>query len=95
MTQTKTNDETPWSLYVLSCADGTLYTGIAISVEARLHHHNFTKKGAKYTSTRRPVSLLFSWDFENRSLAMKAEIKFKKLSREKKFLAVGTGTLPF
>jgi len=87
--------EKPWHLYVLRCQGGTLYTGIAVSVEKRVHDHNFTKKGARYTKTRRPVELLFSWKLDNRSLAMKAERRFKKLSRARKFEATETGTLPF
>jgi len=87
--------EVEWSLYILSCSDMNLYTGIAISVQERIHHHNHTKRGAKYTRGRRPVTFLFSWKIGNRTEAMRAERKFKKLSRKEKFRAIETGKLPF
>lgn len=82
-------------LYILSCSDKTLYTGITVSIERRLHEHNYTKKGAKYTKSRRPVHLLASWTFKDLSSALKAERKIKKLSHDKKILAVKSGILPF
>jgi len=74
-----------WYLYVVRCSDGTLYTGITTDVTRRLHEHNVTKKGAKYTRGRRPVELVYWIDFENRSTASKAESRFKKLSRKEKW----------
>ncbi len=73
-----------WYLYVLLCADGTYYTGITKDTKRRLHEHNNTKRGAKYTKVRRPVSLVFSKRFDNRSVAQKAEYAFKRYSRAQK-----------
>ena len=72
-----------YMLYVVECADRTLYTGIALDVQARLEQHN-AGKGASYTATRRPVRLLAAWSFPNRSAALKAEAAFKKLTRAQK-----------
>lgn len=82
-----------WYLYVLRCNDrrGSLYTGITTDVDRRLHDHNHTKKGAKYTSTRRPVKLMAFWPCgESRGEAMKAERAFKRLSRRKKLARVAS-----
>jgi len=70
------------------CSDGTLYTGITTDVTRRLHEHNATKKGAKYTRGRRPVELVYWIDFNDRSTASKAESRFKKLSRKEKWDAI-------
>ena len=71
-------------LYILECADNTLYTGITVDLERRVNEHNFSKLGAKYTAVRRPVKLVYFKKYKNRSLASKAESKLKKLSREEK-----------
>lgn len=71
-------------LYILKCADKTLYTGITVDLDRRIKEHNTSKLGAKYTSARRPVSLVYSKKFLNRSTASKAESKVKGLSREEK-----------
>ncbi len=70
-------------MYVVKCADGTLYTGYSPDVEARVAAHN-AGKGAKYTKTRRPVELVASAAFETKHEAMSAEWHFKQLSRAKK-----------
>lgn len=71
-------------LYILECADETLYTGITVNLERRINEHNSSKLGAKYTRARRPIKLVYSKKFRNRSLASKAESKIKKLSRNEK-----------
>jgi len=71
-------------LYILKCSDQTLYTGITKDLERRLKEHNFSKLGAKYTNGRRPVELIYSKRFANRSIALKEEAKIKKLPRQKK-----------
>lgn len=76
-------------LYILECADGKLYTGITTDIGRRLEEHNNTKLGAKYTSMRRPVRLVYSASFENRSLACKEEYRVKQLSREEKLKLIG------
>lgn len=70
-------------MYVLECADGSLYTGYAVDVHARLAVHN-AGKGAKYTRARLPVSLLAYAAFETKHDAMHAEYAFKQLSRNEK-----------
>tara|TARA_Y100001973_G_C5169828_1_gene318350 strand:+ start:1034 stop:1288 length:255 start_codon:yes stop_codon:yes gene_type:complete len=77
-----------WFLYVVECADGTLYTGITTDVDRRLHEHNSTRKGAKYTRSRRPVILRAFCLCEDRSDALVKEIAFKKLSRKQKILEI-------
>ena len=71
-------------LYILKCSDNTLYTGITTDLERRLHEHNNTTKGAKYTKLRRPVEMVYSEEHLNRSLASKREYAVKKLPRQKK-----------
>jgi putative endonuclease len=71
-------------LYILECADKTLYTGITVDLERRLKEHNSSGLGAKYTRARRPVSLVYSKKFKDRSTASSAESQIKKLSREEK-----------
>jgi putative endonuclease len=73
-----------WYVYILECADGSLYTGITTDLERRLREHNEGKLGARYTRARRPVALRYSATFENRSEASVEEAKIKKLSRRKK-----------
>ena len=74
-----------WYVYIVECADGTLYTGITTDVKRRILEHNFSFKSAKYTRSRRPVRLLWSKEVENRSTALKEECRIKKLTRSKKF----------
>ncbi len=68
-------------LYILKCADKTLYTGITTNLKRRVIEHNSTKLGAKYTSSRRPVKIVYSKKFKNRSSASRAEALIKKLKR--------------
>lgn len=71
-------------LYILLCADKTLYTGITTNLERRVVEHNSSKFGAKYTSSRRPVQIIYSQKFKSRSTASKEETRIKKLKRYKK-----------
>ena len=74
-----------WQVYILECADGTFYTGVARDLDRRLSQHNGEKPGGpKYTSGRRPVSLLWSAAAENRGVAQQREAAIKKLSRANK-----------
>ncbi|MDP1729488.1 MAG: GIY-YIG nuclease family protein [archaeon] len=68
-------------LYIIKCADKTLYTGITTDLKRRIVEHNSTELGAKYTSSRRPVKLVYSRKFKNRSMASKEEARIKKLKR--------------
>lgn len=70
-------------VYVVQCADGTLYTGYTNDVERRVAVHN-AGKGGNYTRTHRPVSLLIAWQFPTKSAALRAEYAFKRLSRAQK-----------
>lgn len=71
-------------LYILKCADKSLYTGITTDLKRRVFEHNNSKIGAKYTAARRPVNMVYSRKFKNRSNASKEEAKVKKLSRLEK-----------
>ncbi len=73
-----------WYVYVVRCADDSLYTGITTDVERRVEEHNGSPKGARYTRARRPVTLEQAWSFGSRSEAASAEYAFKKLSRKTK-----------
>jgi len=73
-----------WYMYVVECADGTYYTGITTDLARRVKEHNESKRGAKYTRSRRPVNLIFSDNYYDRSTASKAEYRFKSLTRRQK-----------
>ncbi|MDP2838258.1 MAG: GIY-YIG nuclease family protein [Candidatus Moranbacteria bacterium] len=75
-------------LYMLSCVDGTLYTGITVDLKRRAAEHNSSTLGAKYTRSRRPVTLVFSKTLRSRSLALQAEAQMKKLPRAKKLALI-------
>ncbi|AWV91281.1 GIY-YIG nuclease family protein [Bradymonas sediminis] len=77
-----------WYLYVLRCADDTLYTGITTDLSRRVHEHNHSPRGAKYTASRRPVELAGAWEKASRSEAASAEWHFKKLTRQQKLARV-------
>ena len=70
-------------VYIVRCADGSLYTGYALDPRARIRIHN-TGRGARYTSGRRPVRLVYSESFETLSEALKREYELKQLPRAKK-----------
>ncbi|HHH48627.1 MAG TPA: GIY-YIG nuclease family protein [Gammaproteobacteria bacterium] len=76
---------TPWYVYILRCADGSLYTGVATDLERRLAEHNGSGKlGARYTRARRPVTLVYSEPAESRAAACRREAAIKKLRRVEK-----------
>jgi putative endonuclease len=70
-------------VYIVRCADGTLYTGWTTDVERRVTQHN-TGRGAHYTRMRRPVALVYREEVPDRSTAMRREVAIKKLDRERK-----------
>ena len=70
-------------VYILQCADGTLYTGSTNDPQRRLKVHN-SGKGAKYTRSRLPVKLVYQEEQENWSAALRREAAIKKLSRAQK-----------
>ena len=73
-------------MYVVQCGDHTqsYYCGITTDPERRVKEHNKSKKGAKYTRSRRPVRLMFTQLCESKSDALKKEAAFKKLKRPEK-----------
>lgn len=75
-----------WQVYIVRCADATLYTGIAIDVTRRLHEHNHSRLAARYTRARRPVQLVYSETCASRGDALRREMSIKKLSRADKEL---------
>jgi len=78
-------------VYILQCSDNSLYTGITTDLERRVFEHNNSDKGAKYTKIRRPVILVYSEKYEDRSSASKREYAIKKLTREKKLSIIRDG----
>jgi putative endonuclease len=77
------DDEPRWIVYILQCADGTLYTGITTDLEARLLKHA-NGNGAKYTRGRGPYEVIFNEAHTTKSAALKRELAIKKLSRNEK-----------
>lgn len=77
-----------WYVYMVECADKTLYTGIATDLKRRLEEHNTDPKGAKYTRARRPVKLVYSAEFQNKSEAAKEEHRIKQLTRQEKIALI-------
>ena len=72
-----------WTVYILRCGDGSLYTGIAKDVQARVKQHN-EGRGATYTRTRLPVKLLYQQEGLTHSRALIREAQIKAMSRSKK-----------
>lgn len=79
-----------WFVYIVKCADDSLYTGVAVDVDRRLNEHNDSPKGARYTSSRRPVRLVYSAQCKSRSEAMKEEWRIKQLTRSEKLLLIAS-----
>lgn len=77
-------------VYILRCADGTLYTGWTTDLEARMETHN-SGTGAKYTRGRGPVQLIYSECFETKREALRREAAIKKMKRDRKLKLVGLG----
>lgn len=70
-------------VYILKCADDTLYTGWTSNLEKRVKHHN-SGIAAKYTRGRRPVELVYFEEVLDKSSALKQEAKLKRLTRKQK-----------
>jgi len=73
-----------WSVYLVRCGDDSLYAGIALDVERRLQEHREGKRGAKYLRGRGPLELVVSREVGDKGLALKVELRMKKLSRKAK-----------
>ncbi|KKM95657.1 hypothetical protein LCGC14_1185990 [marine sediment metagenome] len=78
-------------LYILECADKTLYTGITTELNRRVEEHNSSDLGARYTRNRRPVELVYSKKFKDRAEASKEEFRIKNLTREEKLKLIHSG----
>ena len=75
-------------VYILECADKTLYVGCTNNLEKRLKQHNKSKQGAHYTKIRRPVVLKYSEEFKTLGEARTREAEIKKLPRNKKLMLI-------
>ena len=75
-------------VYILECADGSLYVGCTNNLERRLIQHNQSKNGAHYTKIRRPVVLKYSKSFPTLKEARKREAEIKSWRREKKLALI-------
>jgi putative endonuclease len=76
-------DDGEWWVYILRCADDTLYTGITTDLERRIAEHD-AGEGAKYTRGRGPVELVYSERQPDRSSASQREYALKQYSRDEK-----------
>ena len=81
--------EKKWFVYLLRCGDGSLYCGITDDVSRRLEVHR-SGKGAKYTRSRHPVTLVYFETFETKEEAMSREFAIKQLSRKEKLHLIST-----
>ena len=90
MTETA-KEHQEWHLYILRCKDGTLYTGITNDLNRRFEEHQTNSpRCAKYLRGRQPLTMIYHTQFDNKSLALKAELKVKKLTAsQKKLFASG------
>ena len=77
-----------WFVYILRCADKTLYTGITTDLERRLIEHNAKKSITKYTRVRQPVEIVYSESLDSRSSAGKREVFIKSLTRIQKIALI-------
>lgn len=77
------SDASVWNVYVLRCCDGSLYTGMTKDLARRLSEHQ-AGRGGRYTRAHLPVELVAAWRFPNRSAALSAEARFKRLPRSRK-----------
>ena len=80
---TRRTDASRWSLYVIRCGDGSLYTGISPDVEARLEAHA-AGRGSRYLRGRQPLELAAAAAVGDRAAASRAEYRFKRLDRRRK-----------
>ena len=72
-----------WYVYILQCADGTLYTGITNDLDRRLKAHN-AGTASKYTRVRRPVVMVYHEEAATKGDALRRELQIKSMSRQQK-----------
>lgn len=80
----KYDPPSPWYVYIVSCSDSSLYTGITTDLSRRLNQHNSLVGGAKYTRPRRPVTLVYYETASSRATASRREYQIKRLSVSQK-----------
>ena len=78
------------TVYILECADTSLYTGCTNDLERRVKEHNGSKRGARYTKVRRPVVLRYSESFRTIAAGRRREAEIKRMTREEKLNLIGT-----
>ncbi len=76
--------EPAYSVYLVRCRDGSLYTGIAIDVERRLQEHETSPRGAKFLRGKGPLTLVYQREIGDRSTASSVELAIKQLPRREK-----------
>jgi predicted GIY-YIG superfamily endonuclease len=81
-----------WHVYIVQCRDGSLYTGVAKDLEKRIAQHN-KGKGAKYTRSRRPVTLVYQEPVEDKGQALRRELDIKQWSRQAKLALIAKADL--
>jgi putative endonuclease len=79
-----TDTGSAWYVYMVLCADDSLYTGITTDPSRRVTEHNGSSRGARYTRTRRPVTLVFQEQFPSRSSAAQREARIKNYTPQAK-----------
>lgn len=81
----------PWFVYILRCADDTLYAGITTEPSRRVDEHNADNAlGARYTRSRRPVRLVYAEELDSRSAAARREAALKKMGRQQKLALISS-----
>lgn len=78
-------------VYILECADKSLYTGCTNNLEKRIKEHNELKCGAHYTKIRRPVALKYFEEYKTLGKALRREVKIKSMSRKGKLKLIENG----
>ena len=86
---TDAGQDAPWQVYLMQCADQSLYVGVTTDLDRRLQQHNGQLAGgARYTKARRPVALVWSEACDSRSEAQQREYALRRLSREQKLALI-------
>jgi len=83
-----------WYVYMIRASDGSLYTGVTTDVQRRFSEHKSPEKGARFFRGRKPLQVVHTESYPDRSSALKRESDIKKLSRDQKLELVGEGSKP-
>jgi putative endonuclease len=81
-----------WTVYIIRCDDGTLYTGVTTDLERRFREHRDLRSGAKYFNGRKPLEVVYSEKGHDHSSACQREAAIKKLSRDEKLGLINGAT---